>query len=123
MMTLCGIGACNVANCLRLKLAIGVALAADEPAGDEVTTVVKEESTTRNIKNGDGLVVPWNFEQLKLSVVFNIIEKIFKFILNIFGGNNKDDIDQEGATAVDDAGKWLDEILSEVQSNLNKNNN
>ena len=100
-----------------------VAFAADEPAGDEVTTVVKEESTTRNIKNDDGIVVPWNFEQLKMSVVFKIIEKIFKFILNLFGGNNKDDIDQEGATAVDDAGKWLDEILSEVQSNLNKNNN
>lgn len=103
-----------------------IAFAADEPAGDEVTTVVKEENTTRNIMNDQGLVIPINFEQLKMSVVFKIIEKIFKFILNLFGGNgngngNATDIDNEGATAIDDAGKWLDEVLSEVESNLNKN--
>ncbi len=96
-----------------------IAFAADEPAADVTTTAAQEENTTRNIKNDDGLVVPWNFSQLKMSVVFKLIEKIFKFILNLFGGDNKDDIDQEGATAVDDAGKWLDELLSEVDSNLN----
>lgn len=102
-----------------------VAIAADEPAGDVATTVttIKEENTTRNIKNKDGLVVPFNFEQLKMSVVFKIFEKIFKFVLNLFGGGNSGDIDQEGATAVEDAGKWLDEIFSEIESNLNKNNN
>lgn len=102
-----------------------VAIAADEPAGDVVTTVttVKEEHTTRNIMNKDGLVIPINFEQLKMSVVFKFFEKIFKFILNLVGGGNADDIDHEGATAIDDAGNWLDEIFSEIESNLNKNNN
>lgn len=99
-----------------------VAFAADEPAGDVTTTAV-EENTTRKITNDDGLVIPINFEQLKMSVVFKVIEKIIKFILNIFGGNDAGDIDDEGATAVSDAGSWLDEILSEIESNLNKNNN
>lgn len=99
-----------------------IAFAADDTAAAETSAAVPEENTTRNIKNDDGLVVPWNFKQLKLSVIFKIFEKIFKFFLNLFGAN-KDNVDQEGATAIDDAGNWLDELLSEVQSNLNNSNN
>jgi hypothetical protein len=101
-----------------------IAFAQDEAAA-ETTTVV--ENTTRNIKNSDGLVVPFNFTQLKFSVIFKFFEKIFKFIFSLFGGSdsttatdNAGPVDQEGATAVSDAGQFLDELLSEAQSRLNE---
>lgn len=101
-----------------------VALAAVAPGDVNLIdeTQPEEEKTTRNIKNEDGLVVPWNFEQLKMSVIFKIIEKIFLFIKNLFGGNKGDDADKEGATAVEDAGKWLDELISEINSKIDSHN-
>lgn len=79
----------------------------------ETTTVTVEEKTTRNIKNEDGLVVPINLRQLKDSVIFKIFEKIFKFILSLFGAEGPE-IDKEGATIVDEIGSALDERLSHI---------
>lgn len=83
---------------------------------DEVTTapVITEEDTTRNIKNDDGLVVPLNFNQLKSSIIFKIFEKIISFILSLFGAETAPEVDQEGATLVDEIGSALDERLTDL---------
>ncbi len=82
----------------------------------ETTTapVVQEENTTRNIKNDDGLVVPINFNQLKSSLIFKIFEKILSFIFSLFGADVAPEVDQEGATLVDEIGSALDERLTDI---------
>ena len=87
-----------------------------EDADEESTTVIRypEEDTTRNIVNDDGLVFPINFEQLKMSFVFKIVEKIINFFLGIFGG----DLDMNLTDSVADAGKWLDEAISNIAGSL-----
>ncbi len=82
----------------------------------ETTTapVVQEENTTRNIKNDDGLVVPINFNQLKSSLIFKIFEKILSFIFSLFGVDVAPEVDQEGATLVDEIGSALDERLTDL---------
>lgn len=77
-----------------------IALAADEeePVSEQNTIEIEitenpNEPTTRDIQNDDGLVVPLNFKQLKMSVIFKIIEKVLKFIFGLFGGDfNIDDL-------------------------------
>lgn len=93
-----------------------IAVMADETVADEVTTapVVQEENTTKSIKNDDGLVVPLNFNQLKSSIIFKIFEKIITFILSLFGVDVAPEIDQEGATLVDEIGSALDERLTDL---------
>ena len=55
-----------------------IAVMADETAEVETTAVVveKEEATTRNILNDEGLVVPINMSQFKSSIIFKIFEKM-----------------------------------------------
>ena len=95
--------------------AIGV-IGFAEDAEEESTTVIRypEEEDTRNIVNDEGLVYPVNFEQLKMSFMFKIIEKIINFFLGIFGG----DLDMNLTNSVSDAGKWLDEAISNIQGSL-----
>lgn len=87
---------------------------ADETAEESSSTIVKEESTTRDIMNDDGLVVPINFSQLKSSAIFKIFEKIIKFILSLFGAEIAPDVDNEGATLVDEIASALDERLTDL---------
>lgn len=68
----------------------------DIPGGTE-----PGEKTTRDIQNDDGLVVPLNFKQLKMSIVFKIFEKIIKFILNLFAGDDAKDVDESIASVVE----------------------
>ena len=92
-----------------------IAVFADET--DVETTapaVVNEEDTTRNILSADGLVVPINFNQLKSSIIFKIFEKIISFILSLFGEEKAEELDQEGATIVDEIGSALDERLTDL---------
>lgn len=92
-----------------------IAVMADET--DIETTAVaveKEENTTRDIMNDDGLVVPINFNQLKSSVIFKIFEKIISFILSLFGADVAPEVDKEGATLVDEIGSALDERLTDL---------
>lgn len=87
---------------------------ADEAVDESSPTVVKEESTTRDIMTDDGLVVPINFTQLKSSVIFKIFEKIIKFILSLFGAETGPEVDNEGATLVDEVASALDERLTDL---------
>ena len=73
------------------------------------------EGTTRNILNDDGLVFPTNWNQLKMSFVFKIVEKIINFFLGIFGG----DLDMNLTDSISDAGVWLDEAISNIEGSLN----
>ncbi|MBE6790461.1 MAG: hypothetical protein E7535_04640 [Ruminococcaceae bacterium] len=88
--------------------------AEEEDVETTVAATVKEESTTRNILNDEGLVVPINLNQLKSSVIFKIFEKIIKFILSLFGSDVAPEVDQEGATLVDEIGSALDERLTDI---------
>lgn len=92
-----------------------IAVMADETAEVETTAVVveKEEATTRNILNDEGLVVPINMSQFKSSIIFKIFEKILSFILSLFG-DAAPEVDQEGATLVDEIGSALDERLTDL---------
>ena len=93
-----------------------IAVMADDTAEVDTTaaTTVQEEDTTRNIKNEDGLVVPINFNQLKSSIIFKVFEKIISFIMSLFGADTAPEIDQEGATLVDEIGSALDERLTDL---------
>lgn len=93
-----------------------IAVMAEETADVESTTVVvdTEENTTRNILNSEGLVVPVNMEQFKTSIIFKIFEKILSFIFSLFGADVAPEIDQEGATLVDEIGSALDERLTDL---------
>ncbi len=95
------------------SLAVAV-FAADTDVETTAPAVVEEENTTRNIKNDDGLVVPLNFNQLKSSIIFKIFEKIISFILSLFGAEVAPEVDQEGATLVDEIGSALDERLTDL---------
>lgn len=102
---------------LMMFSALGVvafAQGTEEPASEPVSQETEEE-TTRNILSNDGtMVVPINFTQLKDSFVFKIIEKIINFFLSIFGS----DLDDFLSGGVKDAGDFLDEALSNIDSNL-----
>lgn len=90
--------------------------AADE---NEETTIIEisgseeKEKTTRNIQNDDGLVIPINFKQLKFSVIFKIVEKIIKFILNLFAGDDAGNVDNEIATAISNIGEEISQAIEE----------
>ncbi|MBE6716308.1 MAG: hypothetical protein E7573_05245 [Ruminococcaceae bacterium] len=102
-------------SALVVFMTCSIAVMADET--DVETTaapVVVEENTTRDIMNDDGLVVPINLNQLKSSIIFKIFEKIIKFILSLFGVEIAPEIDQEGATLVDEIGSALDERLTDL---------
>ena len=87
---------------------------ADEP--ETTTEVIRypEDTGIRDILNGDGLVFPINFNQLEMSFVFKIVEKIINFFLGLFGG----DIDANLTDSVSDAGVWLDEAISNIAGSL-----
>lgn len=87
---------------LMVFTGISVAFAETTAAPDSEPS--ESEKTTRSIVNDEGLVVPLNFKQLKMSVIFKIFEKIIKFILNLFSGD-----DEEGS---------LDESLADVVSSI-----
>ena len=90
--------------------------AADE---NEETTIIEisgseeKEKTTRDIQNDDGLVIPINFKQLKFSFIFKIVEKIIKFILNLFAGDDAGNVDNEIATAISDIGEEISQAIEE----------
>ena len=90
---------------------------AETESGTETTMIryPDGEGTTRNIVNDDGLVFPINFNQLEMSFVFKILEKIINFFLGIFGG----DLDMNLTDSISDAGVWLDEAISNIEGSLN----
>ena len=97
--------------------AVSVLALAEAPAEDDTSTTViryPEEDTTRDIVNDEGLVFPTNPTQLEMSFVFKIIERIINFFLGIFGS----DLDQNLTESVADAGKWLDEAISNIAGSL-----
>ncbi len=95
--------------------ALTLVVSAAEPAEEE-TTVIRypEEEGTSNIVNDEGLVFPQNSTQLKMAFSFKIIERIINFILGLFGG----DLDQNLTHSISDAGKWLDEAISNINGSL-----
>ena len=105
---------------LMLFSAVGVTAFAEEPEEptDEFVTIdPQEEETTRNIVSNDGSMdVPINFNQLKDSFVFKIIEKIINFILGVFGTS----LDEMVSGGVKDAGDFLDEAISNIDGSLPK---
>lgn len=91
--------------------------ASDPAAGSEEISIVvteKEDDTTRNIQNDEGLVVPVNETQLKFSFMFKIVEKVVKFVLGIFGS----DVDFAIADGIDKVGTWFDEVISNISAGL-----
>ena len=75
------------------------------------------EPTTRDIQNDNGLVIPINFKQLKMSVIFKIIEKILKFVFGLFGG----DIDDMLASEVSSIGGEVQSAIEEGSEFLSTN--
>ncbi len=104
---------------LMMFSAMSVAVFAEDASDDATTTTMIRypdgEGTTRNIVNDEGLVFPINFDQLKMSFVFKIIEKIINFFLGLFGG----DLDANLTDSISDAGTWLDEAISNIEGSLN----
>lgn len=97
-----------------------VAFAEDTAPVEESTTEedvprYPDPEEPRNIVNEDGLVFPINFNQLEMSFVFKIIERIINFFLGLFGG----DLDMNLTNSVSDFGVWLDEAISNIQGSLN----
>lgn len=84
----------------------------DEPP--VASAPVDEEKTTRNILTEDGNVVPVNETQLKFAFFYKIIEKIFSFVLGIFGK----EVDDALAGGVDSIAKWIDEAISNLSAGL-----
>lgn len=92
--------------------ACSAACFAAAPEAETTTAAAAEEETTRDIMTDDGLVVPLNWNQLKQSVIFKIFEKVIKFFLSLFGIEQGDQIDKEGATDVSDIVDWVDDLLT-----------
>ena len=94
-----------------------------EPASEGSTVIEIEittnpnEPTTRNIVSDNGLVVPINFTQLKMSVIFKVIEKVLKFIFGLFGG----DIDDNLASEVSSIGGEVQSAIEEGSEFLSTN--
>lgn len=109
---------------LMLFSVMSVAVFAEDTTGETQTETETDismihypdgEGTTRNILNDEGLVFPTNWNQLKMSFVFKIVEKIINFFLGIFGG----DLDMNLTDSISDAGVWLDEAISNIEGSLN----
>lgn len=99
-------------------------VADDEDPAEPNSTVIEievtenpNEPTTRNILSDNGLVVPINFKQLKMSVIFKIIEKVLKFIFGLFGG----DIDDNLASEVSSIGGEIQSAIEEGSEFLSTN--
>ncbi len=99
-------------------------VADDEDPAEPSSTVIEievtenpNEPTTRNILSDNGLVVPINFKQLKMSVIFKIIEKVLKFIFGLFGG----DIDDNLASEVSSIGGEIQSAIEEGSEFLSTN--
>ncbi len=100
-------------------------MAEDEVVNEEHSTTTIEieitenpnEPTTRDITYNNGesnLVVPINFKQLKMSVIFKLIEKVLKFIFGLFGSDIDDNlaseissIGGEGQSAIEEGSEFL----------------
>lgn len=90
-------------------------------AAVEPESTVQEEKTTRNIQNDDGLVVPINFKQLKMSVIFKIIEKIIKFILNLFAGDDAGNVDESIAGDISSVAEDISQAIEEGSQFIDDN--
>ena len=96
-----------------------VAVSAEETTGSgtdieiEISGSDKEEKTTRNIQNDEGLVVPINFTQLKFSVIFKLIERVIMFILHLFAGDNASDVDESIATEISSIAEDISQAIEE----------
>ena len=91
-----------------------------EPNTTQVVIEITEnpnEPTTRDIQNDEGLVIPINFKQLKMSVIFKIVEKILKFIFGLFGG----DIDDNLASDISSIGGEVQSAIEEGSEFLSTN--
>lgn len=117
-----------IAVILAMLMALSVftfAVAAEDEEVNEPTSTVIEieitenpnEPTTRNIVSDNGLVVPINFTQLKQSIIFKIIEKVLKFIFELFGG----DIDDQLASEVSSIGGEVQSAIEEGSEFLSTN--
>ena len=98
---------------LMVFSAMSVIVYAEDAAEESTTSSTPrypDQEEPRDILDEDGLVVPLNFNQLQMSFVFKIFEKIINFILSIFGGG----LDANLTDSVSDAGRWLDEALSNI---------
>ncbi len=96
-----------------------IAFAEDTTPAEESTTEetprYPDDTGIPNIVNDEGLVFPTNFNQLEMSFVFKIIERIINFFMGLFGGS----FDQNATASVSDFGVWLDEVISNIQGSLN----
>ena len=96
--------------------------AAVEPTTEiEFSGSEQEEKTTRNIQNDEGLVVPINFKQLKMSVIFKIIEKIIKFVLNLFAGDDAGNVDESIAGDVSSIAEDISKAIEEGSQFIDDN--
>lgn len=100
---------------LMVFTALSVTVYADDTS-EETTTSIRypDEEPSTGIVDDDGLVVPENPTQLGFAFFFKIIEKAINFILGIFGVN----LDKSISGGVSDAGKWLDEAISNIFGSL-----
>lgn len=92
---------------------LSILVFAEETSVIEIKGSEKEEKTTRDIQNDAGLVIPINFKQLKSSVIFKLIEKIIKFILNLFAGDNAADVDQSIADDISSIAEDISQAIEE----------
>ena len=114
-----------MAMLMALSVFTVAVMADDEIVNEEHSTTTIEieitenpnEPTTRNIVSDDGLVVPINFKQLKMSVIFKLIEKVLKFIFGLFG----DDIDSNLASEVSSIGGEVQSAIEEGSEFLSTN--
>ena len=114
-----------MAMLMTLSVFTVAVVADDEVIEEEHSTTVIEieitenpnEPTTRNIVSDNGLVVPINFKQLKMSVIFKLIEKVLKFIFGMFG----DDIDGNLASDVSSIGGEVQSAIEEGSEFLSTN--
>lgn len=90
-----------------------VAFAAVEP--EETTTMARypEPEPSTGIVDDDGLVVPKNPTQLTFAFFFKIIEKVISTFTGLF-----DKLDEILTGNVSDAGKWLEEAVSNIFGSL-----
>ena len=94
--------------------------AGETPSTTQIEIEITEntnERTTRDIQNDEGLVIPINFKQLKMSVIFKLIEKVLKFIFGLFGG----DIDDNLASEVSSIGGEVQSAIEEGSEFLSTN--
>ncbi len=100
---------------LMIFSCMGVIVLAVDPTTTEIDLggSEKEEKTTRDIQSDNGFVVPINFKQLKMATIFKFFEKIIKFIINLFAGDDAGNVDESIADVVSSVADDISQAIEE----------